>query len=580
MQKPSQFPVDSEDDDDDVEHLMLESETSITKSIIENSYDSINKNTNTSNDIFSNLKGLSSLVNSREFVPKSQFLSRDQSLTHNSNLNDNNNKFTNGDQKDNPIYSSESPYYNPYAFAGVECRQSEVSTPLASSRQNQVDVSLPWLVCQSCGQEFVSEQVFRNHTSMCSFEHSNSLPDVTSSQYSTSNDGNSRRLNDDRPLYTCLECRSTFLSPQEYQHHIEYSGHRSNAGVSSSYTQDYSRESDDYSEDKYTRSLSSHGREPTAGPSRNISGPTYYSEMDSNRPTQRDIPRPMQSFSSSSPYDYPPPQHYPPSRSRVMGGPEMERPHPSVSGNISNPNQRYPAIHPDRSGYPHAQPKMSFSFGNQAAHNGPMINPNLVNNPNHWYGFDPNRGSLLDRFITVYFAGISKKDSLTGGCGWSLMDEHYRVVTQGSCYVVQNFPSQLRLEFEALLNGLKAAITNGFTHVLVAGTSAIVLSYIRGGVGISNFLQTFKSVQTEIIDLTGSIRVALRVFREVRVESISESENIHCIKQAEKALHAFQKKKKKEINRLVFTDYGTKKVGGKGEDDDVKPQSKIYDDDI
>jgi len=172
-------------------------------------------------------------------------------------------------------------------------------------------------------------------------------------------------------------------------------------------------------------------------------------------------------------------------------------------------------------------------------------------------------GPFHDRFATVYFAGMTKKDCLTGGCGWCILDEHNNQVTQGSCYLAQHFPSQIRLEFEALLNVLKTATTNGFSRILIAGTSAIVISHVIGSPTFSNFLKVFKSIDAEIVDLTTSLTMALRGFREVRTELITEAENAHSLKQAEKALLAYLKKRKKEINRIVFTDYGVRKAGVK-----------------
>lgn len=504
---------------------------------------------NSPTDIFSNINSFPSFSGLKEFVPQSLEFSR--GINHVSEE-----KESFGEIPTNNYHAtSEAPFSS---FPGSSLFKTETTANFTFSKDlsSQKRFDIPTLfACDACGQEFLSEQALVYHANKCAFGPAMVRSSLHAGQQVSPRPNSMLGSHVSDPAYTCYECRAPFLSLQEFLYHVEYSGHQARPPVKRDIGYEHNIAMTDYAPPRVLK---------TTGPAhQNIAGPTYYG--NSNR--SRDFPS-----HSFGPTNYP-----------------MEPAHMGPRGGAMHPMQ------PSGARYTGPLPM----YGGSQGPIRPTLPPMAVGPPvgiypqtraltgPSGYGLDPMqagrqgpaRGPFVERSGIIHFSGISKKDCLTGGCGWCLLDEQYRVLTQGSCYVVQNFPSQIRLEFEALLNGLKTAMSNGLSRVIIAGTSAIVVSFIAGGSGIINFLSLFKSVQGEIIDLTAGVGSALRSFRECRAELVSEADNAHCARLAEKALHAFQKKKKKEINRIVFTDYGTKKAGAK-ESDGLLNIHDSFDDDF
>lgn len=153
--------------------------------------------------------------------------------------------------------------------------------------------------------------------------------------------------------------------------------------------------------------------------------------------------------------------------------------------------------------------------------------------------------------------------SLVGGCGWQLRDEYNRVITEGFCFVELPYFSKNRLEHECLLLGLNAAIVKDITLVTIACNSPSVLHNVSAKPGAatnSSFSMCSVSLRSEVKDLLPLVMHSLSVFQGFQTFLITPDQNNYCNEiLAEKALQAYQKKRSKEINRLIFTDYGLKK---------------------
>ena len=86
----------------------------------------------------------------------------------------------------------------------------------------------------------------------------------------------------------------------------------------------------------------------------------------------------------------------------------------------------------------------------------------------------------------LFFAGLSNKASLTGGCGWWLLIED-TVLSYGSAPVKLSFPSPIGFEYEALLLGLEDALLKGLRHVLVHSPNALILDRVTASSRMHHF---------------------------------------------------------------------------------------------
>jgi ribonuclease HI len=141
----------------------------------------------------------------------------------------------------------------------------------------------------------------------------------------------------------------------------------------------------------------------------------------------------------------------------------------------------------------------------------------------------------------LYFGAVVRRNSLIGGSAWWIANEHKKIVTYGSIYVHQTFPSLIRLEYEALLNGLRAVCLNDFGRVLIMGSSKMVVHHIQ-----QEFHSDFQFIQTvfdQVKDLVEAIQKVLLKLQHISVELITHEANSYAHVLAEKAIVKYEKRR-------------------------------------
>lgn len=183
-------------------------------------------------------------------------------------------------------------------------------------------------------------------------------------------------------------------------------------------------------------------------------------------------------------------------------------------------------------------------------HSPPYLNPNSPNKHgvsggiHHHESNSPIRQPLkqnnqkqqTDTFL--FFAGASCRYSLTGGCGWVVMGEK-GVLCYGSAPVQQDFPSPIRLEYEALLNCLHAALKRGVKSVVIKGCSDLILAKIARAYfdeqpcSMDGYFNTMNRL---VSDIHAAILRVLKSFQRVLFLQISTTMNAEAQKLADKAM--------------------------------------------
>jgi ribonuclease HI len=151
--------------------------------------------------------------------------------------------------------------------------------------------------------------------------------------------------------------------------------------------------------------------------------------------------------------------------------------------------------------------------------------------------------------ITLFFGSVVKPDSLVGGCAWWMNDEQQNVIANGSLPVIQTFPSLIRLEYEALLNGLKAAFQKNLRNIVIKGSSQFVINHLLTGV----FNPFFTSMYSTIKDLYVAIQRLLPEFN-YEVELISPRRNYFSHKLAENIIIDYHRKRDMRIAKQQIRD--------------------------
>lgn len=141
---------------------------------------------------------------------------------------------------------------------------------------------------------------------------------------------------------------------------------------------------------------------------------------------------------------------------------------------------------------------------------------------------------------TLYFGGVLKKDSLVGGCAWWIADQYHETIAHGSDPVQQASQSLIRLEYEGLLNGLKAAFLKNIRVIQIKGSSHMVISHFKNRDVKFPFFQT---VYYLVEDLSSAIANVLVQFTYYEFELISADENLYTRKLSENIINSFQKRK-------------------------------------
>lgn len=151
-------------------------------------------------------------------------------------------------------------------------------------------------------------------------------------------------------------------------------------------------------------------------------------------------------------------------------------------------------------------------------------------------------GSSAGSTATLFFAGLARRDSVVGGYAWWLFDEDSKaIITEGNNAVTQTVPSPLRLEYEALLYGLKAAHTHGIRHVTIKSDSTVAIAqYSIDADTQSPYLQT---VCRAVSDLHEGIQGLLNQFSSYQTELLAPEKNCYCLALADKAMQEFSRRR-------------------------------------
>lgn len=73
-------------------------------------------------------------------------------------------------------------------------------------------------------------------------------------------------------------------------------------------------------------------------------------------------------------------------------------------------------------------------------------------------------------------------------------DNYNNVILNGSVAVIQDFPSTIRLEYEALLNGLQAVFSKKIKNIIIRSCSPMVVSHLLYGHRYPLFISVYKNL--------------------------------------------------------------------------------------
>ena len=146
----------------------------------------------------------------------------------------------------------------------------------------------------------------------------------------------------------------------------------------------------------------------------------------------------------------------------------------------------------------------------------------------------------------LYFAGVVHKNSLIGGCGWCLV-RNGLVLSYGAAPVQQAFPSEIRMEFEGLLNALQAALKRGVKYVIIKGTSPIIVSSFFDSCP-SFFLDT---VRHQVRGIRDAVFRTLNFLDRYTFQLIDPGENIYSVKLAKNIIADSQQYNKMGITKKL-----------------------------
>ncbi len=157
-------------------------------------------------------------------------------------------------------------------------------------------------------------------------------------------------------------------------------------------------------------------------------------------------------------------------------------------------------------------------------------------------------GKIHENEVTsLYFSGSIQLGSLIGGCGWWIVQKDL-VCAYGAAPVLQTFPSLVRLEYEALLNGLQSAIRKRIRRLSIKGSSDLILTQLYSGF---ESLVMFQTVNYAVKDIHSAILRALKQFDFFEFELIDPAKSFYSKKLAEKAVIDYQYNFEQNIAKKV-----------------------------
>jgi len=161
---------------------------------------------------------------------------------------------------------------------------------------------------------------------------------------------------------------------------------------------------------------------------------------------------------------------------------------------------------------------------------------------------------------SLYFAGEVKPDSMVAGAAWMILDAHDGLIVQGSAPVQtppqpQITPSQIRAEYEALYQGLLAALQHRVSVLTIKGTSEMIHAHFFHGPRSNLFTTLFRTVE----DFSARVGQLIQKFRKVTYELVPTSRSCFTRRIAGDAIHLFEnrraEKKNETSSRLLFMDH-------------------------
>ena len=157
-----------------------------------------------------------------------------------------------------------------------------------------------------------------------------------------------------------------------------------------------------------------------------------------------------------------------------------------------------------------------------------------------------------DSYI-LYIGGLVKPDSLIGGSAWLLLNNSHHKVATGSNHVILNFPSLIRLEYEGLLNGLKATYYKGIRKLIIKSSSSyLITDCINKNTYIHPYLTTINHDLTHIKQVINNL---LLQFYEIKFDLINIETNKRVVKQALNVLNQYNYNKYNNISNIQLFPY-------------------------
>ena len=159
-----------------------------------------------------------------------------------------------------------------------------------------------------------------------------------------------------------------------------------------------------------------------------------------------------------------------------------------------------------------------------------------------------------DSYI-LYIGGLVKPDSLIGGSAWLLLNNSHHKVATGSNHVILNFPSLIRLEYEGLLNGLKATYYKGIRKLIIKSSSSyLITDCLNKNTYIHPYLTTINHDLTHIKQVINNL---LLQFYEIKFDLINIEQNKRVVKQALNVLNQYNYNKYNNISNIQLTPYAS-----------------------
>jgi uncharacterized protein with PIN domain len=114
-----------------------------------------------------------------------------------------------------------------------------------------------------------------------------------------------------------------------------------------------------------------------------------------------------------------------------------------------------------------------------------------------------NYNTIYKKPINLCFIAVMN-DSFVGEIAWVLLDPFSKIITQGSTQMKQLYPSLIRLEYEAFIQGLKAALIHHIYRINVITTSNTLIQQVSSGFSLK-YIEEVIRVDHEIISAVNSL---------------------------------------------------------------------------